>query len=113
MAVIDVYRQYFAASGEFSGVRRSGALVTLTGDSEAGQIRYEAAVAFFPHRDAEDFAVAYDAFFSAVLYEGKGRRSKKKEQEYLAGLHETIDRLAAEAGAQVFWDRPLREAQTG
>lgn len=112
MAVIDVYRQYFAASGEFSGVQRNGALVTLTSDSEAGQIRYEATVTFFPHRDEEDYAVSYDACFSAVLYEGKGRRSRKKEQEYLGDLHETIDKMAAEAGATVFWDRPLRDART-
>ena len=69
MAEINVYQQYFAAEGTFSGVERHGASVLLISNSEAGQIRYEAAVSFFPHRDPEDFAVSYDAFFSKVLYE--------------------------------------------
>ena len=55
--VINVYSQYFKAEAIFSGVERRGALVMLISDSEAGMISYKAAVSFFPHRDAEDFAV--------------------------------------------------------
>ena len=77
---INVYERYYAAEAEFNGVPRHGALVILMADSEAGNIRYEAAVTFFPHRDEEDYAVSYDAYFSKVLYEAKGRRSKKREQ---------------------------------
>ena len=113
MAVIDVYRQFFEARGTFFEVERKAALVTLTSDSEAGQIKYEAAVTFFPHRDEEDYAVSYDACFSRVLYEGKGRRSKKKEQGFLEQLREEIDSLARESGAEVYWGKPLREAQYG
>jgi hypothetical protein len=111
--VINVYEQYFAAECEFNGVKRRAALVVLTSDSEAGNIRYEAAVTFFPHRDEEDFAVSYDAYFSRVLYEGKGRRSKKREAELLEGFRAVIDELAAEQGGKVFWDEPLRDARLG
>lgn len=109
--VVNVYEQYFKADAEFSGVRRRGALVMLTGDSEAGSIRYTAAVSFFPHSDEEDFAVSYDAYFEEELYAGKGRRSKKKEVAFLEQLPETIDRIAQEHGAVVFWGDPLREAR--
>ena len=113
MAVINVYEQYFEAECTANGVERRGALVMLVSDSEAGQIRYEAAVSFFPHRDEGDFAVSYDAYFSKVLYEGKGRRSKKREQALLDGLQEAVAELASDAGGEVFFDRPLREARRG
>ncbi len=111
--VINVYEQYFAAECEFNGVKRRAALVVLTSDSEAGNIRYEAAVTFFPHTDEEDYAVSYDAYFSRVLYEGKGRRSKKREVGLMLEFQSVIDELAAEAGGRVFWDEPLREARRG
>ena len=85
----------------------------LISDSEAGQIRYEAAVSFFPHRDEEDFAVSYDAYYSEVLFEGKGRRSKKREAKLLEGFQEVIECLAETTGGKVFFDRPLREARRG
>jgi len=113
MAVINVYEQYFEADLIFNEVERHGALVMLTSDSEAGQIRYEAAVTFFPHRDEEDYAVSYDAFFSRIIFEGKSRRSRKKEEQYLSDMRETIDELAAETGGKVYWDKPLREARYG
>ncbi len=113
MATINVYEQYFAADGAFGGVERHGALVLLIGTSEAGTITYEAAVSFFPHRDEEDFAVSYDAYFSRILYQAPGRRSKKREAALLADLRDIIDALSSEAGAAVFWDAPLREARFG
>ena len=111
MAVINVYEQYFKAEGVFNGVERKGALVMLTSDSEAGQIKYTAAVSFFPHRDEEDYAVSYDAYFEKLLYEGKGRRSKKKEKAFLDTFSDIIDGIASEAGGKVKWDSPLREAR--
>lgn len=108
---LNVYEQYFAAQAEFNGVPRHAALVMLIADSEAGQIRYEAAVSFFPHNDEEDFAVSYDAYFSKVVYENKGRRSKKREQLLLNELRDRIDEMAKEAGGEVFWDQPLCEAR--
>ena len=113
MATINVYEQYFKADMKANGVKRRGALVMLISDSEAGQIRYEAAVTFFPHKNEEDYAVSYDAYFNKVLYEAKGRRSKKREKELLLGLHDEIDALAKENGGKVFWDKPLREARLG
>ena len=113
MATINVYEQYFRAEGTFNGVKRKGALVMLTSDSEAGQIRYTVAVSFFPHRDEEDYAVSYDAYFEKVLFEGKGRRSKKKEKAFLDTLNGIIDGIASEAGCKVVWDSPLREARQG
>ena len=110
---VNVYEQYFKAEGSFSGVERKGALVMLISDSEAGFITYKVAVTFFPHRDEEDYAVSYDAYFEKELYQGKGRRSKKKEEEYLEHLHETIDELAKEHDMKVLWDEPLREERRG
>lgn len=107
MATENIYKQYFRAEGEFGGVERHGALVMLISDSADGMIRYEAAVTFFPHVDEEDFAVSYDAYFSEILYEGKGRRSKKREAQLLEGLREVIDGLAGSAGGRVLWEETL------
>ena len=87
--------------------------MTLTATSDAGTIRYEVGVSFFPHADEEDYAVSYDDYFSTVLYEAKGRRSKKREKTLLEAFRETVDGMIKEAGARVFWDRPLREARMG
>lgn len=74
---------------------------------------YKAAVTFFPHRDEEDFAVSYDAYFEKELYSGKGRRSKKKEEAYLVVLRNTIDEISSEQNAKVFWDEPLMDERRG
>ena len=113
MATINVYEQYFSAEAAFNGAERRGALVMLIADSGEGRIRYEAAVSFFPHVDEEDYAVSYDAFFSRVLFDAPGRRSKKWEERLLAALREEIDALAQEAGGRVRWDVPLRDARRG
>ena len=110
---VNVYEQYFEADLSSDGVRRRGALVMLIADSEAGNIRYEAAVTFFPHRDAEDYAVSYDAYFSTMLFDAPGRRSKKREEKLLTCLRSEVDSLAARAGGTVFWDRPLRGERRG
>ena len=110
---VNVYEQYFEADLMANGVLRRGALVMLIADSEAGHIRYEAAVTFFPHEEENDFAVSYDAYYSAVLFDGPGRRSKKREEKLLVGLPGEIDALAQTAGGAVHWDRPLREARRG
>ena len=110
---VNVYEQYFAAECVANSVVRHGALVMLTATGEQGTIRYEAAVTFFPHNDETDFAVSYDAYFSDVLYEEKGRRSKKREAFLLEAFQEDIDALAKRAGGVVFWDRPLTEARRG
>ena len=110
---LNVYEQYFAAELVANGVPRHAVLVMLIADSEAGQIRYEVAVTFFPHNDEEDYAISYDAYFSKVVYEAKGRRSKKREQVLMEELRDRIDELAHEVGGVVFWDQPLREARWG
>ena len=110
---VNVYEQYFEAELTAGGVARRGALVMLIADSEAGRIRYEAAVTFFPHRDEEDFVVSYDAYYSSLLFDAPGRRSKKREEKLMAGLRDEIDALAAGSGGAVHWDRPLKEARRG
>ena len=110
---LNVYERYYAAEAEFNDVPRYGALVMLVANSEEGNIRYEAAVTFFPHRDEEDYTISYDAYFSKVLYEAKGRRSKKREQVLLQTLAAEIDQLAETIGGKVLWDQPLREARMG
>ena len=113
MAVINVYEQYFEAELTANGVPRHAALVMLIADSEAGNIKYDAAVSFFPHNDEEDYAVSYDAYYSRTIFDEKGRRSKKRDALFMEGLPAVIDELASEAGGKVFWDRPLREARLG
>ena len=113
MATINVYERYYAADAEFNGVPRHGALVMLVATSEEGNIRYEAAVTFFPHNDEEDYAVSYDAYLSKVLYEAKGRRSKKREQALMETFEQEIDQLAETIGGKVLWEQPLREARMG
>ena len=110
---VNVYERYYTAEAEFNGVPRHGALVMLVADSDAGNIKYEAAVTFFPHNDEEDFAVSYDAYFSKVLYEAKGRRSKKREEALLQTLTSEIDEIAETIGGKVLWDQPLREERRG
>ena len=113
MSPINVYECYYAAEAEFNGVPRHGALVMLVADSDAGNIRYEAAVTFFPHNDEGDYAVSYDAYLSKVLYEGKGRRSKKREQSLMETFTSEIDQLAKTIGGKVLWKQPLREERRG
>ena len=110
---INVYSQYFEAKACFSGVERRGALVLLISDSEAGNISYRAAVSFFPHREPEDFAVSYDAYFEKELYRAAGRRSRKREAQLVESLRNEIDALSAAHDALVLCDRPLRDAQMG
>ena len=111
--VINVYSQYFLARACFSGVERRGALVLLISDSEAGMISYKVAVSFFPHRDAEDFGVSYDAYFEKEIYNAAGRRSKKRESAFLESLRDEVDAIAAEHDAMVDWEHPLNEARIG
>ena len=113
MKVINVYDQYFAAQCTFNGVERRGARVLLIATSEEGLIRYEAAVSFFPHADDGDFAVSYDAYAAKELYNAKGRRSKKREAEYLESIRVHADELAESLGGVIDWGKPLREARYG
>ena len=108
---IDVYAQYFAAALTYNNVPRHAAIVKLTSDSEAGQIRYTASVSFFPHNDEDDFAVSYDACFEKEVFKGKGRRSKKREAQLLEDLRTVIDAVCEEADGKVFWEEPLGEAR--
>ena len=111
--VTNVYSQYFEARAPFSGVERRGALVLLISDSEAGTISYKVAVSFFPHRDPEDFSVSYDAYLEKEVFNAPGRRSKKREAQFMANLRSEIDALAASHDALVDWDHPLTAPRQG
>lgn len=58
-------------------------------------------VGIFPHVDDEDFAVSYDAYFSVVMYEGKDRRSKKREAELMEKLRGTVDSITNATGGKI------------
>lgn len=109
MKCIDVYERYFEGAGSFNGVERRGAVVKLTAESDCGMIKYEVSVNFFPHKNKTDFSVSYDAYFAEEIYNGKGRRSKKKEAAFLDGLTSKADDLAAKNGGRIFWDKPLTD----
>ena len=113
MAEINVYQQYFLAKADFNGVQRHAASVLLISNSEAGRIQYTVAVSFFPHSNDEDFAVSYDAYFSKLLYDAPGRRSRKRETQLLETIRDEVDALASEAGGVIYWDQPLRENRPG
>ncbi len=113
MKVTDIYRQDFAAACVYNGVARRAARVTLTAASEEGTIRYEAGVTFFPHRDAEDFAISCDAYAAKELYFAKGRRSKKREEALLLELRAHVNEAAASLGGTIDWEKPLGEARRG
>jgi hypothetical protein len=113
MKVIDVYEQYFEGAAEVNGRPRHAAQVKLTAESDAGMIRYEVSVNFFPHDDPEDFAISYVGFYAREIYNAKGRRSKKKEAVWLKSLQEEADALAAENGGSIDWEKPLIEARRG
>lgn len=111
MKSIDVFACYYAAQATVNGRDRHGASVKLTATSDAGVITYEYSVSFFPHDDPEDFAISYDACESEVLFQGKGRRSKKRDAQYLKTetLREHVDALAEKLDGTVFWEQPLIE----
>lgn len=111
MSSIDVYKQYFSAKCTFNGVERHGVAVWLTAESDSGNIRYEVGVTFFPHVDAEDFAISYDAFASKELCNMKGRRSKKRDALYLSQVKEVANELAVSLNGTIDWDHPLVEAR--
>ena len=113
MKTIDVYKQYFSAACDFNGVKRHGAVVWLTAESDSGMIRYEVGVTFFPHSDDEDYAVSYDACALKELTNTKGRRSKKRDEMYLEQVQTAANELASSLNGTVYWDKPLREAQYG
>ncbi|MBR6922846.1 MAG: hypothetical protein IKH51_11680 [Clostridia bacterium] len=113
MKCIDVYERYFEGYGVYNGVERHGVAVKLTGESDNGMINYRISVNFFPHNDEEDFAVSYDAYFDTEIYNGKGRRSKKKESAYLDVLKSKADELAEANGGEIFWDKPLTDERRG
>ncbi len=113
MKTIDVYRQYFSAQSTFNGVEHHGADVWLTAESGSGIIRYEVGVCFFPHLDAEDFSINYDACILKELLRTHGRRSKKRDEQYLAQVRVVADEIANSLNGTIHWDKPLREAQYG
>ena len=113
MKTTDVFECYYEASATVNGRDRHAAVVKLTATSDAGMITYSFSVNFFPHDDAEDFAISYDGYVEEVVFEGKGRRSKKKEAVYLEALQEKCDALAEQLEGTIDWDKPLIEPRRG
>jgi hypothetical protein len=48
-----------------------------------------------------------------VIYQAAGRRSKKREKQYIDSIRDYIVPLAEQANGEVFWDEPLRSPQLG
>lgn len=113
MDSIDVYSQYFEAEMEVDEYMRHGALVKLIVTSGEGMIKYEAAVSMIFYEDPEDFRVPYDKYYSEVIYDGPGIRSKPREAKMIVKLREIIDRLIAPDGGVIFWDKPITEPRLG
>ena len=107
MDAVNLYQAYFPAACELTGIPRRAVRVMLIAESAGGQICYKAAVSFFRHEDAEDFCIQGDGYFEQVLYQNKGRRSKKREAEYLADIRKYADALAAAQNGMIFWEQTL------
>ena len=97
MKTIDVFACYYEASASVNGRDRHAAAVKLTATS------------------AEDFAISYDAYESETVFRGKGRRTKKRDAEYLETetLRAHADALAAKFDGTINWEKPLIEARLG
>lgn len=106
---VDIYEAYFPASCVYNGVARRAVSVKLTSDSESGHVTYTASVSFFPHVEEDDYAVSYDAYAEQILFEGKGRRSKKREEVLLSGFRNVCDNLAESLEGTIDWTRALWE----
>ena len=113
MKTIDIYKQYFSAECIFNGVERRAASVWLTAESDSGMIRYEVGVTFFPHEHSEDFAISYDACILKELVHTQGRRSKKRDKQYLEQVQAIANEIAASLNGTIYWEKPLCEAQYG
>lgn len=113
MKTIDIYKQYFEAECTFNKIERRGAVVWLTAESDSGMIRYEVGVTFFPHIDAEDFSISYDACVLKELLHTKGRRSKKRDEQCFAQVRAAASEIASSLNGTIHWDKALREAQYG
>ena len=111
MSTVNIYEQYFAANASFNGVQRNAVSVMIIADSEEGMIRYRVAVSFFPYETPDDFRITYDAYFERMIYESKGRRSKKREAEYINSIQNIANELAAEHQAIIRWDTPIIKAR--
>ena len=113
MKVIDVLEGYYAAECVANGRPRHAVKVVLTATSDAGRVSYEWLITFFPHDTEDDFGVSYDAVASRTVYEGKGRRSKKREAALLQEKESVCNELAEELNGRIDWDKPLRELRFG
>ena len=111
MKTVDIYKQYFSAECIFNDLERRGVSVWLTAESDSGMIRYEVGVSFFPHRDDNDFSISYDACILKELVRTKGRRSKKRDEQYLAQIQTVANDLASLLNGIIHWNKPLTEAQ--
>ena len=111
MKTVDIYKQYFSAECTFNDLERRGVSVWLTAESDSGMIRYEVGVSFFPHRDDNDFSISYDACILKELVRTKGRRSKKRDEQYLAQIQTVANDLASLLNGIIHWNKPLTEAQ--
>ena len=111
MSSIDIYKQYFSAQCTFNDVERHAVSVWLTVESDSGNIRYEVGLSFFPHTSADDFGISYDACVLKELVCMKGRRSKKRDAQYMALVKDVADELAQSINGIIYWDQPLIEAR--
>ncbi|MBR5372092.1 MAG: hypothetical protein IK130_07740 [Oscillospiraceae bacterium] len=107
MDALNLYQEYFAAECTLNEIPRRAVRVMLTAESGGGQICYKAAVNFFRHEDAEDFCIQCDGYFEQVLYQAKGRRSKKREAEYLSHIREYADALASAQNGRILWEQTI------
>ncbi|MBQ1316393.1 MAG: hypothetical protein IIY46_02810 [Lachnospiraceae bacterium] len=111
---LDIYSQYFHAHCNSRGSERRAALVRLTALKDAeGVLAYQISASFMPFEDEEDFRVPNDVLAERIVHDGMKKRAKKKEEELLSVIRDEIDALlpSLRAEAEIFWDRPLRDAR--
>lgn len=115
MKVISVYEQYFGAKYMFEDgedrIEYKGVVVSLVATSDNGHISYEVKLTFFPYQTPDDFVIPFMATNTKIIYDAKGRRSKKREAVLLEEFRAHADELAAQIDGIIYWDKPLIPAK--
>ncbi len=109
MDPITIYSAYMRADANVNDMQRNACLVSIICESAGGRVRYLERINFIPFEDEEDFRDTYDAQAETVLFEGKGRRSRRKDEAALAAVSAAGDALAAAFGGKIFWEQFIRE----
>ncbi len=111
MDPVTIYSAYMRADAKVHDMQRNACLVSIICESAKGYVSYLERINFIPFEDEEDFRDTYDAQAERILFEGKGRRSRLKDESALAKIKVIGDELAAPFNGKIYWEQFIREPQ--